>query len=72
MNYVKPITVNIYFKQAAPGVGTYDPNPVRKDVPATKSVFASKTGRGVITKKLIRQGELEPAPGTYDPQYGFD
>ena len=28
LNYVKPITVNIYFKQAPPGVGTYDPQPI--------------------------------------------
>ena len=25
LNYVKPITVNIYFKQGNPGVGQYDP-----------------------------------------------
>ena len=25
LNYVKPITVNIYFKQQNPGVGSYDP-----------------------------------------------
>ena len=25
LNFVKPITVNIYFKQANPAVGTYDP-----------------------------------------------
>jgi len=25
LNYVKPITVNIYFKQQTPGVGAYDP-----------------------------------------------
>lgn len=25
LNYVKPITVNIYFKQTTPGVGTYEP-----------------------------------------------
>jgi hypothetical protein len=25
LNYIKPITVNIYFKQTTPGVGQYDP-----------------------------------------------
>lgn len=25
LNYVRPITVNIYFKQQYPGVGSYDP-----------------------------------------------
>lgn len=25
LNYVKPITVNIYFKQTTPGVGQYEP-----------------------------------------------
>ena len=25
LNFVKPITVNIYFKQANPAVGTYNP-----------------------------------------------
>jgi len=28
LNFVKPITVNIYFKQTNPGVGQYDPMPV--------------------------------------------
>lgn len=28
LNYVKPITVNIYFKQQTPGVGQYDPKPI--------------------------------------------
>lgn len=28
LNYVKPITVNIYFKQKTPGVGQYEPHPV--------------------------------------------
>ena len=32
LNYVKPITVNIYFKQNAPGVGHYNPQPVEKTV----------------------------------------
>lgn len=25
LNYVKPLTVNIYFKQKTPGVGQYNP-----------------------------------------------
>lgn len=28
LNYVKPITVNIYFKQKTPGVGQYNVEPV--------------------------------------------
>jgi len=39
LNYVKPITVNIYFKQSNPGVGYYDPEIVQKSVPAAQSVF---------------------------------
>lgn len=39
LNYIKPITVNIYFKQNNPGVGQYDPEPVRKSVPAAQNVF---------------------------------
>ena len=39
LNYVKPITVNIYFKQSNPGVGYYDPEPIEKNVPAASSVF---------------------------------
>ena len=39
LNFVKPITVNIYFKQSNPGVGYYDPVPVEKNQPAAKSVF---------------------------------
>ena len=34
LNYVKPITVNIYFKQSNPGVGYYDPEPTQKSIPA--------------------------------------
>ena len=30
LNFVKPITVNIYFKQSNPGVGYYDPQPIYK------------------------------------------
>lgn len=43
LNYVKPITVNIYFKQKNPGVGQYDPQPVQKHVQGSKEVFLSKT-----------------------------
>jgi len=34
LNYVKPITVNIYFKQQNPSVGQYNPKPVEKHVPS--------------------------------------
>ena len=55
LNYVKPITVNIYFKQSNPGVGYYDPEPVMKAVPAASSVFQSVTNRGQQenTRKII-------------------
>lgn len=43
INYVKPITVNIYFKQTTPGVGQYDPQPVRKQEQGAKNKFDSKT-----------------------------
>ena len=39
LNYVKPITVNIYFKQDNPGVGYYDPEPVQKAPRAAMNVF---------------------------------
>jgi hypothetical protein len=39
LNYVKPITVNIYFKQSNPGVGYYDPEPVYKNTGAAAHVF---------------------------------
>jgi len=39
LNFVKPITVNIYFKQTNPGVGYYDPYPVQKNQPAAQNVF---------------------------------
>jgi hypothetical protein len=46
LNFVKPITVNIYFKQNNPGVGYYDPVPITKTAPAAQSVFQSVTNRG--------------------------
>ena len=39
LNYVKPITVNIYFKQGNPGVGQYDPQLVKPQVPGAVSAF---------------------------------
>ena len=39
LNFVKPITVNIYFKQANPAVGTYNPERIYKTVPACTNVF---------------------------------
>lgn len=55
LNFVKPITVNIYFKQTNPGVGYYDPIPVTKNQMAAKSVFASVTNRGKTesTRQII-------------------
>lgn len=73
LNFVKPITVNIYFKQSNPGVGYYDPQPVLKNQPAAASVFQSVTNRGErqSTRQIIEQ-QLLPAPGTYDKKDGFD
>jgi Sperm-tail PG-rich repeat len=34
LNYVRPITVNIYFKQQYPGVGTYNPEKIQANVPS--------------------------------------
>jgi hypothetical protein len=53
LNYVKPITVNIYFKQQTPGVGAYDPRPPAKNTSAGASVFQSGTVRHMIPKRLL-------------------
>ena len=42
LNYVKPITVNIYFKQSIPGVGQYNPRMQKKEENGHSSVFNSK------------------------------
>lgn len=39
LNYVKPITVNIYFKQSIPGVGQYNPQAPGKKESGHASVF---------------------------------
>ena len=36
---VKPITVNIYFKQANPAVGSYNPEKMQRNIPACVNVF---------------------------------
>lgn len=51
LNYVKPITVNIYFKQTNPGVGQYNPSPVKGNVNGNASVFNSKQERSMMPKK---------------------
>jgi hypothetical protein len=48
LNFVKPITVNIYFKQTNPGVGYYDPVPVTKSQPAAQAAFKSASNRGQV------------------------
>lgn len=63
LNYVKPITVNIYFKQKTPGVGQYNPNPIAKNAPGCKDVFKSKTERGIIDKRTAKALLAKPAPG---------
>jgi hypothetical protein len=50
LNYVKPITVNIYFKQKTPGVGQYEPHPVKPHTRGAKNVFLSKTERAIVDK----------------------
>jgi hypothetical protein len=72
LNYVKPITVNIYFKQKTPGVGQYEPHPVKPHTRGAKNVFVSKTDRAIVDKQQMKQAQNWPAPGSYDPQNGFD
>lgn len=72
LNYVKPITVNIYFKQKTPGVGQYNVMPVQKNDRSGKEVFKSKTERGIIDKRTAKALLAKPGPGQYDPQDGFD
>ena len=72
LNYVKPITVNIYFKQKTPGVGQYYPQVVEKNPKTHSRVFQSKTQRGVIDKQTLKQLQNKPGPGAYDPMNGFD
>lgn len=63
LNYVKPITVNIYFKQKTPGVGQYHPQTVDKYAKGSKNVFMSKTERGIIDKRTAKALLAKPAPG---------
>jgi len=37
-----------------------------------KDVFLSKSGRDIVEKRKMREAKAWPAPGTYDPQNGFD
>lgn len=70
---MKPITVNIYFKQSNPGVGYYDPEPAQRNLPAATSVFQSATTRGQQESiRRLTQQQFEPAPGTYQNRDGFD
>ena len=50
LNYVRPITVNIYFKQSVPGVGTYDPQVVEKNPITYNGQFKSNTDRNTNQK----------------------
>jgi hypothetical protein len=63
---VKPITVNIYFKQANPAVGSYNPEKAQKSIPACVNVFQSTVDRNPNAKRM-EQAVNEPAPTTYDP-----
>lgn len=73
LNYVRPITVNIYFKQANPGVGQYNPNSIKSNGKGGhSSVFVSKQARGMIPSRVLEQASKDPAPGDYDVNLGFD
>jgi hypothetical protein len=50
---VKPITVNIYFKQANPAVGSYDPEKPQKNIPSCINVFQSTVERNVEGKRRL-------------------
>lgn len=67
LNYVKPITVNIYFKQQNPSVGQYNPKRVEKHVPAASNAFKTKAERNIISTD-----PNAPAPGHYEKLDGFD
>ena len=72
LNFVKPITVNIYFKQANPAVGSYNPEKMQRNIPACVNVFQSAVGRGDQEARRLEQQATEPAPTTYDALHGFD
>lgn len=66
LNYIKPLTVNIYFKPVAPGPGQY--NPIYEEVGAMKgarNVFESAVPREVFPETL--KNEDLPHVGQYDP-----
>ena len=65
LNYARPITVNIYFKQQTPGIGTYDPEKPLKNIPACVNVFQSAVDRNANARMLLLTAN-EPAPTTYD------
>ena len=72
LNYVRPITVNIYFKQSNPGVGQYNPSPAKSNANGCSSAFVSKQERAMIPTKKIEQAAKDPAPGDYEVGFGFD
>ena len=70
LNYVKPITVNIYFKQQNPAVGMYNPKLVEKHVPSATHAFKTQTKRELIS---MRPEDINaPAAGQYEKIDGFD
>lgn len=72
LNYVKPITVNIYFKQSNPGVGQYNPSPVKGFENGCSSAFVSKQERSLVPSRTLDQAARDPAPGDYEINDGFD
>lgn len=69
LNYVRPITVNLYFKHSNPGVGTYktDTPFAEKKKNYCKAQFISKTKR----EHKWSNTEGVPPPNQYDIQEGF-
>lgn len=64
LNYVKPITVNIYFKQQTPCVGQYDPKRPEKNIQGAKAAFKATVFREIIKAK---PDDLStPVVGQYD------
>lgn len=50
LNYVIPLTVNLYFKKENPGPGEYSPRESPRGNNEYKSVFSSKSHRGLVLK----------------------
>ena len=69
LNYVKPITVNIYFKQSNPGVGQYSPSPIKGFENGCSSAFISKQELTITRKpkKVVAAQLLNAGVGGVSP-----